>query len=314
MTFLNISLVVLYIVPIMVLVASLSKRSATTDEETKADFWEWLKDSWIITGAIVFLAIYAFITLICNVKGMEVSFGLLSPTRVKVIIALIIAIALIGWQQNRSFINFIRAAGITIIVIQSLIECLTLFNPAWAPERIFQVGEKAALSMLEESIYKEETEKKHDLTLEKAIEISKDPKASLEDKKKAKKVIKEWMNRNQPPQSTPQYRVLPRLLTGWRIDRNGNIVADIKAGESATYPFHLEGGESTPLIILPCKYHFRFRFDHLQTIMVEENGRMPVVVHPEQHYDMEIINGIDRKMKFTALKGGADITFKVWAN
>lgn len=104
-----------------------------------------------------------------------------------------------------------------------------------------------------------------------------------------------------PPQ------IIPQTSYGWKVDNSGNLVANLQIGEEVTKVFRMsEEGYSTPYLVLPPE-GYRLRFDHLQTIIVEEKGRGKKIVHPDDHYNMGNTQGEYRKIKFTALKGGAEI-------
>lgn len=97
------------------------------------------------------------------------------------------------------------------------------------------------------------------------------------------------------------------ISQGWTVNNEGGLVANLQQGEEAIKVFRIpEEGYSTPWIILPPE-GYRFRFDHLQTIIVEEKGRGKVIVHPDDHYNMGVSQGEYVHIRFTALKGGAEI-------
>ncbi len=103
-----------------------------------------------------------------------------------------------------------------------------------------------------------------------------------------------------------QEKIVPQISYGWRVDIRGNLVADLKPGEEVTKVFRMSEGYSTPSLVLPPE-GYRLRFDHLQTIIIEENGCRKKIVHPDDYYNMGVTQGQWRELKFTALKGGAEI-------
>lgn len=107
---------------------------------------------------------------------------------------------------------------------------------------------------------------------------------------------------NDPPQITPQ------VSYGWRIDRKGNLVANLQSGEEVTRPFRLGDNQSSPWFIIPMS-SYRFRLTHLQSVVLEA-GNQKTIVHPDEYFDMGIING-EQKFRITALKGGANITLHI---
>ena len=106
------------------------------------------------------------------------------------------------------------------------------------------------------------------------------------------------------PIAQAQFQITPQISYGWKVDNQGRLVANLQPGEEATRPFHLNEGFSTPWIVLP-PYHYSLGFTNQQTIIVDE-GFKQTVVHPNDHYSMGTIVG-EKKLRFTALKGGADI-------
>ena len=112
-----------------------------------------------------------------------------------------------------------------------------------------------------------------------------------------------------PPIATPdQLQIVPQVSYGWKVDSKGNMVANLQPGEEATRPFHLNEGFSTPWLVLP-QYHYSLGFTNQQTIIVDEKFKQ-TVVHPKDHYSMGTIVG-GKKLRFTALKGGADIIVNI---
>lgn len=99
------------------------------------------------------------------------------------------------------------------------------------------------------------------------------------------------------------------ISRGWRIDSEGRLVANLQPGEEATRAFHLQPHESTPVVFIPGEENYRFRFTNLQTVCVD-NGRVSVIVHPEDYYDMGMTPEA-KIFKITALEKGADITINI---
>lgn len=105
-----------------------------------------------------------------------------------------------------------------------------------------------------------------------------------------------------------ELQIVPQISYGWKIDSDGNLVANLQPNEEATKPFHLAKHQSTPWIKIP-QDNYRFRFTNLQTVIVDD-GYKKTVVHPKDYYDMGIVTG-KRKLKFTALKGGAELSLHI---
>ncbi len=108
--------------------------------------------------------------------------------------------------------------------------------------------------------------------------------------------------------STAQLQILPQISYGWKVDSDGNLIANLKPGKEATRPFHLAENQSTPWVRIP-QDNYRFRFTNLQTVIVDD-GYKTTVVHPKDYYDMGIVTG-ERKLRFSALKGGAELTLHI---
>lgn len=214
-----------------------------------------------------------------------------------------------GWDWVKNVLMTVIVAAILMFIVQLWWPDATINSILTSKDPIVQ-----AEQLLDE--IEANKQRSYTVTTAKAFIASATPGSSVAKIEKARDVIKEWREKDNPtpePQPTSLPRVIPQSIRGWRINNNGNIVANIKPGESATYAIHLqEEGESTPIIILPCKHRYRFVLDHLQTIIVEENGKT-TIVYPNQHFEMGDIYGVDRKIKFTALKGGVSAIFKVQA-
>jgi hypothetical protein len=91
--------------------------------------------------------------------------------------------------------------------------------------------------------------------------------------------------------SSSSSRPCPRPISsdGWIINSNGELVPDIRPGQTATKTFMLRSYPSTPVIYIP-EDNYRFRFTSFQALIVEDNGSKKMVGKNE-HYSMGITNG-----------------------
>ena len=104
-----------------------------------------------------------------------------------------------------------------------------------------------------------------------------------------------------------ELQIVPQTSYGWKIDSDGRLVANLQIGEEASRVFRMSEGYSTPWFVLPPK-GYRFRADYQQAVIVEEKGRGKKIVSPNDTDNRGVTQGQHRQLRFTALKGGAEIT------
>lgn len=111
-------------------------------------------------------------------------------------------------------------------------------------------------------------------------------------------------NKSATPAAQPAIlQITPQILEGWEM-KDGCLTVNLRPEQEVARTFQLGGGYSTPCIIIPDD-EYRVRFDHNQTIMINDDGRK-AVIHPQEKYNGGVTAG-ERRIKFTALASGADI-------
>lgn len=104
-----------------------------------------------------------------------------------------------------------------------------------------------------------------------------------------------------------QIEPVPEPSAGWRV-QGTDLIADLQPGQEEKRLFKLDGGKSTPQLVLP-QNNYKIRVDHLQPIIIEVDGKK-TLVRPEDIFRPEKTSG-DKRYKFTALEGGADVAVTI---
>lgn len=107
---------------------------------------------------------------------------------------------------------------------------------------------------------------------------------------------------------------LPDPSPGWKVEGT-NLVACLNNGENSERVFDLAEGESTPAFIIPIRKDETYDINMKQEgNVVVDDGSRKVIVLQGQNYSLGTLNTDKIFLKFTALKGGAKITFLLSRN